>query len=130
MLRDNRTERRGAVLRAFRGDSAGRGAVPYFPRPRIAKCVSELGFRKMFQTNVDIHKRELSRRGNMRGFWKCASVVASEACINIAFLFLDFCAFRICDKSVPISVKPNFASKYVFESSRRDLHNALQYLDK
>ena len=61
----------------------------------------------------------------MRGFWKCASVVASEACINIAFLFLDFCAFRICDKSVPISVKPNFASKYVFESSRRDLHNAL-----
>ena len=59
MLRDNRTERRGAVLRAFRGDSAGRGAVPYFPRPRIAKCVSELGFRKMFQTNVDIHKREL-----------------------------------------------------------------------
>ena len=26
--------------------------------------------------------------------------------------------------------KPNFASKYVFESSRRDLHNALQYLDK
>ena len=79
----------------------------------------------MFQTNVDIHKRELSRRGNMRGFWKCASVVASEACINIAFLFLDFCAFRICDKSVPISVKPNFASKYVFESSRRDLHDAL-----
>ena len=111
MLRDNRTERRGAVLRAFRGDSAGRGAVPYFPRPRIAKCVSELGFRKMFQTNVDIHKRELSRRGNMRGFWKCASVVASEACINIAFLFLDFCAFRICNKSVTISVKPNFASK-------------------
>ena len=59
MLRDNRTERRGAVLRAFRGESAGRGAVPYFPRPRIAKCVSELGFRKMFQTNVDIHKNEL-----------------------------------------------------------------------
>ena len=89
VLRDNRTERRGAVLRAFRGDSAGRGAVPYFPRPRIAKCVSELGFRKMFQTNVDIHKRELSRRGNMRGFWKWICWEDSEWTLEDSGWILD-----------------------------------------
>ena len=51
----------------------------------------------MFQTNVDIPKRELGGRGNMPELWKCASVVATEAHFQNSSVFDDSTLFEeIC----------------------------------
>ena len=61
-----------------------------------------------------------------RLFARCSAAVAGRPASTPAAMMLSCHGIRqTLEGSFSAVSKPNFASKYAFESSRRDLHNAL-----